>query len=52
MKCDFCDKELINNTCLKCSLLYFKDRTVQQRHCWNFEEYKKYLSKNHDTKKY
>ena len=40
MKCKVCSKEIKNNTCVSCQLVYNKEKIVLMRHCWNIEDYK------------
>jgi hypothetical protein len=43
--CKVCNKEVKNNTCKECSIMYLKNKTICQRHNWNIVEYVSYLKK-------
>lgn len=43
--CKICKDELENNVCKKCSILYYNNKTVCQRHNWHIKEYMQILEK-------
>lgn len=43
MKCSICNSLIENNNCYFCNIRYNKNKTIQDRHCWNIEEYKIHL---------
>ena len=43
MNCNICSSLIENNNCYSCNIRFNKNKSIQDRHCWNIEEYKIYL---------
>lgn len=54
MKCLVCNQKVLNNNCNFCNIRFGGGKSIQDRHCWNLEDYKTYLKlyDNHEKRKF
>ena len=43
MKCFICNQKVLNDSCNFCNIRFNTGKSIQDRHCWNLEDYKSYL---------